>query len=100
MSDSLKTKSVNPISNTPYFIALQEEYFEQKVKLDNWHEEYELHDDLFNSNPYPQECLYRMVELLEIMDNVYAYAPNSGSGYLETKSSYLELCTENNPVKE
>ena len=65
---------MDSIFRQPYFIDLQKEYFEQKVILDEWHTS-NSYGDVINSIPYPKECLYRMIELLEIMDNAYAYAP-------------------------
>ena len=77
------------IYKTPYFIELQNEYFQQKDILDEWHHS-NSYADVYNSNPYPKECLYRMIELLEIMDNVYSYAPG-GNDYRRTYDHYLEF---------
>lgn len=77
------------ICNTAYFIDLQKEYFEQKVILDKWHEENN-YSEINNSEPYPKECLYKMIDLLEIMDAVYYYSP-SGKGYEETREHFLSF---------
>lgn len=77
------------ICNTPYFIELQNEYYQQKVILDNWHNS-NSYADVYNSDPYPKECLYRMIDLLDIMDNVYSYAPG-GEDYKQTRDHYLEF---------
>ena len=74
------------ICNTPYFIDLQKDYFHQKDILDKWHETNSYSD--IDCEPYPKECLYKMIDLLEIMDAMYYYSP-SGKGYEETKEHYL-----------
>ena len=75
------------VYNTPFFIDLQKEYFEQKEVLDKWHEK-NSYAKINNSEPYPKECLYKMLDLLEIMDAMYYYSP-SGKGYVKTKEHYL-----------
>lgn len=75
------------ICNTPYFIDLQKEYFEQKIILDKWRENNN-YSQINNTKPYPKECLYKMIDLLEIMDDVYYYSPYQ-KGYEETKDNFL-----------
>ena len=75
------------ICNTAYFIDLQKEYFEQKETLDKWHKQ-NSYAEINNSEPYPKWCLYKMLDLLEIMDATYYYSP-SGKGYEKTKEHYL-----------
>ena len=70
------------IQNTPYFIDLKKEYFEEKKILDKWHET-NCYCQIINSEPYPKEHLYNMIDLLEIMDNMYTYAPPNGFHYKE-----------------
>lgn len=64
------------IQHTPYFLDLQDAYYNEKKTLDLWHEK-NSYSDLKNETPYPKECLFRMMDLLDIMDNMYKYAPHN-----------------------
>lgn len=74
------------ISESPFFIELTTEYMENKLILDTWHNE-NSYANINNSNPYPRECLYKMLDILEIMDNAYIYSPG-GDGYMQTKCDF------------
>ena len=81
------------MDNTPYFIELENEYYIHKDILNTWHKENN-YGDIHNSTPYPKESLYRMLDLLDIMDNMFYFAPDS-EGYIQTYNHFYELAQKN-----
>ena len=77
------------ICNTPFFIDLQNEYFQHKETLDEWHRT-NSYSVIHNSQPYPQSSLYSMIDILEIMDNMYSYSP-CGDDYKQCACHFNSL---------
>ena len=79
----------NTLDNYPFVQELHEEFYHHKKILSEWHENNN-YGDINNETPYPRDILFRMIDLLEIIDNVYSYSPDGGEDYKIVRSQALE----------
>ena len=79
----------NTLDNYPFVQELHEEFYHHKKTLSEWHKNNN-YGDINNETPYPRDILFRMIDLLEIIDNVYSYSPDGGEDYKIVRSQALE----------
>lgn len=78
---------MDEISSTPFYIDIYSEYWQHKSTLNKWHQDNN-YSDVYNSEPYPKHILFRMLDILEIIDNMHIYSPPYGYGYTEAKTHF------------
>lgn len=77
---------MDDIKNSPFFKEIETEFWHHKNILNEWGKE-NSHSDLVNDTPYPKESLFRMIDLIEIMDNMVSFSP-LGTDYETVKQSW------------
>ena len=79
----------NSLDSYPFVQDLYEEFYHHKKILSEWHKNNN-YKDINNETPYPKDILFRMIDLLEIIDNVYSYSPDGGEDFKIVRSQALE----------
>ena len=74
------------VKESPFFMEIDAEFWRHKSILREWGKA-NSYSDIVNDSPYPKESLYRMIELIEIMDAMISYAP-MGADYETVKASW------------
>ncbi len=70
------------VKESPFYKEIENEFWQHKNILLRWGEK-NSYSDIINDMPYPKKSLFRMIDLIEIMDNMISYAP-CPLEYLET----------------